>query len=38
MSRANQKMTLSTTAEPMPWVARPKAAVLPDTSASVSSL
>ena len=28
---ASQKMTLSTTAEPMPWVASPKAAVLPDT-------
>jgi hypothetical protein len=29
-------MALSTTAEPMPWVASPKAAVLPGTSDSVS--
>ena len=42
ISSESQKITLSTTAEPMPWVASPKAAVLPETlppgtSGSVSS-
>ena len=31
MRSESQKMTLSTTADPMPWMARPKAAVLPGT-------
>ena len=35
--RATQKMALSTTAEPTPWVARPKPAVDPETPDSVSS-
>ena len=38
MTRASQKMALSTTAEPTPWVASPNPAVAPETPDSVSNL